>query len=124
MRPEHLAYGRTGAGVVMVTRPRLLPQRLGVDSAASARMAWIVQMLGARELALGLGTVAALRNPDRRAARLWLAAGVLSDAVDVLAVGSAVARGRLGKASGGAVTLVAMSATALGVRELQADADL
>lgn len=118
-RPEHLALGRTGAGLVMVASPRSLPQRLGVDSAASSRTSWVVQMLGAREIALGLGTLAALRSGDRAAARLWLMAGVLSDAVDALAVGSATARGQLGTLRGGAVTATALTATTLGVRELR-----
>ena len=120
-RPEHLALGRTAAGVVMVGAPTRLPRALGVDSATSTRMAWAVQMLGAREVALGLGTLAALRSPDRRGARLWLLGAVLSDAVDVLAVGRAVASGRLSRAAGGAVTAVALGATALGVRELRED---
>ncbi len=120
-RPEHLAVGRAGAGAVMVLRPRALPERLGVDSAAATRMSWAVQMLGAREIALGVGTAVALRRGDVRGARLWVAAGVLSDAVDALAVGAAVARGRLSPLAGGAVTAVALGATALGVQELQRD---
>ena len=119
--PEHLALGRTGAGTVMVLRPRALPQLLGVDSATATRMGWAVQMLGAREVALGLGTLAALRRPDGAAARAWLAAGVLCDAVDVLAVGGALLRGRLRTTTGGAVLAVAAGAVALGVGELQAD---
>jgi hypothetical protein len=40
--------------------------------------------LGARDLALGLGALAALRAEDGEA-RAWLAAGALSDALDVVA---------------------------------------
>jgi hypothetical protein len=68
---------------------------------------------------LGLGTLVALRRTDRRASRLWLAAGVLSDAVDALAVAGAVARGRVRSGAGGAVLAVAVAAAALGTRELQ-----
>jgi hypothetical protein len=119
--PAQLALGRTGAGSMMVLRPRVLPQLLGVDSATARRMSWTVQMLGAREVALGLGTLTALRRPDGAAARTWVAAGVLCDAVDVLAVGGALLRGRLRTGSGGAVLAVAAGAVALGVRELQSD---
>jgi hypothetical protein len=119
--PAHLAMGRAGAGAVMVARPRLLPTAMGVDSATSARVSWVIQMLGARELALGLGTLAALRSPDRVASRAWVAAGVLSDAVDALAVGAAVGRGRVTKAGGGAAIAVAAAAVAIGVRALQQD---
>ena len=114
-----LAAGRTGAGVVMLVRPRLLPQTVGVDSASAAKTSWVVQMLGAREVALGLGTLVSLRSCDARAARTWVAAGVLSDAVDVVAVGAAVATGRLSKAFGGVVVLTALGATLAGLRTLR-----
>ena len=117
--PAHLALGRAGAGTVMVVRPRAVPQALGVDSATATRMAWAVQMLGAREIALGVGTWAALRSPDRAASRLWLAGGVLSDGVDALAVAGALLKGRVSKGTGLALVAVASSAVALGVRELQ-----
>ena len=120
-RPEHLAWGRTGAGLSMIVRPRLLPGLFGVDSATSARMGWSTQMLGARELALGLGTLAALHSPDRRAGRLWLVGGVLCDAVDAVVVGGALVRGRVSKAAGGAAVAVALTAVALGLRALGED---
>lgn len=120
-RPEHLAWGRTGAGLGMIVRPRLLPGLFGVDSATSARMGWSIQMLGVRELALGLGTLAALHSPDRRAARLWLAGGVLCDAADALVVGGALLRGRVSKTAGGAAVAVALTAVALGLRTLGED---
>ena len=123
VRPEHLAAARTAAGAVMLARPRLMPRALGVDSAASARMSWVVQMLGAREVALGVGALVALRRPDRSAARVWVAAGLLSDAVDVLAVGAAVAGGRLSKGAGGAVTVSALGASLLGWRALSEESE-
>jgi hypothetical protein len=119
--PAHLAMGRAGAGAVMVARPRLMPTAMGVDSATSARVSWVLQMLGARELALGLGTLAALRSPDRVASRVWVAAGVLSDAVDAVAVGAALGRGRVTRAAGGATIAVALAAVAVGARALQRD---
>lgn len=120
-RPEHLAWGRTGAGLSMIVRPRLLPALFGVDSATSARMGWSTQMLGARELALGLGTLTALRSPDQRSARLWLAGGVLCDAADALVVGAALVKGRVSKTAGGAAVAVALTAVALGLRALGED---
>jgi len=118
--PTTLALGRTGAGVVMLVRPRLMPQLLGVDPAGTGGTAWIVQMLGAREVALGFGALAALRSDDRAAARSWVAAGALCDALDVLAVGAAVASGRLSKPVGGAVVASALSAAFAGVRAVSA----
>ena len=120
--PAQLAVGRAGAGAVMVVRPRLLPRVLGVDSATATRVAWSVQMLGARELALGLGTLVAAQGPDRRGARLWFAAGVLCDAVDVLAVTGALLRGRVSKGAGTAVLAVAAAAVAIGAQSVREDA--
>ena len=113
---ERLALGRTAAGVTMLTRPTLLPGVLGVDSAAATRMAWSTQMLGAREVALGLGTLVALRKDKDgagtgRSARLWLLAGLLSDSVDALAVGGAVAKGHVSKVTGSALVAVAAGAS-------------
>ena len=109
---ERLALGRAAVGVSMLARPTLLPRALGVDSATAKRMAWSSQMLGARELALGLGTWTALRQQNARAARLWLMAGLLSDAVDALAVGAAAASGRVNRLAGAGVAVVAGGAVA------------
>lgn len=119
LTPRRLALGRTGAGAAMVVRPRLMPTAMGVDSASAAQTAWVVQMLGAREIALGLGTLTSLRSGDPQASRAWLAAGVLSDGIDVLAVGAAVARGRLSKGTGVLVVATALSAALAGLRALE-----
>jgi hypothetical protein len=119
--PAHLAMGRAGAGAVMVLRPRTLPQLMGVDSATAARIAWSLQMLGARELALGLGTLVSLRRMEQGASRAWVAAGVLCDAVDVLAVAGALARGRVSKGTGTAVLAVSAGAVGLGAWAFQED---
>lgn len=116
--PTRLAAGRTAAGVVMVARPRLMPEVLGVDSASAAKTAWVVQMLGAREVALGLGALHGVRTGTSRA---WVAAGLLSDAVDVVAVAAAVAKGRLSKPLGGTVVLTALGAALAGASALQSD---
>ncbi len=116
--PTRLSLGRTGIGVVMVTRPALMPTVLGVDTATADRMGWAVQMLGAREIALGLGTLAAGRSTDPRGATLWLMAGMLSDAVDAVAVARAVGAGRLSRTLGLAVVVTAAGAAGLEARAL------
>lgn len=118
LSPTRLALGRTGIGVVMVANPTLMPSTLGVDDASAERMGWVVQMLGAREIALGLGALASSRAGDRRGARLWLMAGVLSDTIDALAVARAVGAGRLSQPLGGAVVATAAGAAAIGARGL------
>lgn len=120
--PTRLGLARTGVGVAMLTRPSLVPTALGVDSASAARMDWAVQMLGAREVSLGLGAVAAgraaRRSGDSRPARLWLAAGLLADAVDAVAVARAVGAGQLSTRTGGALVLLAAAAAGTQARAL------
>ncbi len=110
---EGVAVARAAVGSALLVRPRLLAQSLGVDSAANARMSWAVQMLGAREVALGLGTLAALRGGAGRGLRLWLMAGLLADATDAVVVWAAVGRGRLSRGSGTVLVAVAGAAAAL-----------
>ena len=119
--PVPLAVGRTAAGATMIIRPRTLTGLLGVDSATGARTAPVTQMLGARDVALGLGTLAALRGSDARAGRTWVAAGVLCDAADALVVGAALVRGRVPAAAGAALVAVALAAVAGGVQTLGDD---
>ena len=105
-----LAAGRAGLGVVMLLRPGWLPAALGAPQTGSAGTGWVVQMLGGREIALGLGALVAARRDDRRAERLWLAAGLLSDAV---ALGRAAGAGAVRQSPGLAVVAVAAVAAAL-----------
>ena len=109
--PRYVACGRVGAGAWMLTRPHRLPGLLGVDSATATRTSWSVQMLGAREVALGLGTLSSLRRGSNdRAARSWLAAGLLSDAADAVVLATAVRRGRVSMTPGLGVVVVAVLA--------------
>ena len=123
VRPAPLAIGRTGIGVGMIARPRALPRAFGVDSATSARMSWAVQMLGAREVAVGLGTLLSLRSGDRRGTRTWVAAGIVCDAVDALVIGAALARRRVAGPAGATSLVVALAAVAGGVQAMGEDPD-
>ena len=108
-----LALSRAAARLGMLLRPALLPAGLGTPRAASAGAGWVVQMLGAREVGLGLGAYAAGRRRDRRAERLWLLAGLVTDALDAVAVGRATGAGDVARAQGVAGVGVAATATAL-----------
>jgi hypothetical protein len=78
--------------------------------------------LGARDLALGLGALAALQGPAAEAgsARAWVAAGALSDALDVVASLSSwrelprVTRWLVAASAGGAALAGAAGALTLG----------
>ena len=120
---ERMSLARAAIGVNMVTQPRMLGRFMGVDSAAAARMSWATQMLGARELALGLGTFVALRRQDTRASRLWLMAGLISDGIDALALGTAVAQGRVSKLTGPVVVATSCGAVYAQLEALQATDD-
>ena len=106
IRPRSIAAGRAALGVSMLLRPALVPTLVGVDPQATAATRWVVQMLGAREVALGVGTLT-------QAGRAWTLAGVLCDTVDAAALVLAVRAGTVGRTGGGAVVAVA-SLAALG----------
>lgn len=106
-----LAASRTILGVVFLARPRLLPALLRIDHATSTTMGWAMRMVGGREIALGLGTIAgAVVEPSSIGKRTWLAAGLFSDSTDTIAITTAAVTGVLSRrpalivaASGGAL---------------------
>jgi len=77
-----LAVGRAVLGVVALVAPAL-PSRPWVGRAAAAQgpVRLFARSLGARDLALGLGALLALRHDGP--ARGWVEAGGLADAGDV-----------------------------------------
>ena len=87
-----VAATRVLVGTSMLARPALLPRVLGVDAATAARVSWISVMLGAREVALGAGTLRALR---RGGVTPWVVGSALSDVADAFALGSATVRGHV-----------------------------
>jgi hypothetical protein len=86
-----LSATRAFAGVSLITSPRVLPRMVGVDSATAARVSWLNTMIGARELALGAGTLLAMRGG--RDVTEWVYAQAVSDLADAVAFSGAVARG-------------------------------
>jgi hypothetical protein len=86
-----VAAGRVGLGLAALAWPAV-PARPWVGAAADGLAARVFgRALGARDLALGLGALSALRRPasGAGAARAWVAAGALADALDVAATLSA-----------------------------------
>jgi hypothetical protein len=82
-----VAAGRVALGVTALAWPAV-PARPWVGASADDVAARVFgRALGARDLALGLGALAALQIPAAEAgsARAWVAAGALSDALDVVA---------------------------------------
>jgi hypothetical protein len=88
-----VAAGRVALGLTALVWPSV-PARPWVGGAADELGARVFgRALGARDLALGLGALAALQGPAARQgpatgagpASAWVAAGALSDALDVVA---------------------------------------
>jgi hypothetical protein len=78
-----LARGRIAIGAVAIALPGLAVRAMGDRRSAAGLAPLFARMLGARDIALGLGTVIAL---DRGApVRGWLEGSALSDTVDCLA---------------------------------------
>jgi hypothetical protein len=82
-----VAAGRVALGLTALAWPSV-PARPWVGAAADDVAARVFgRALGARDLALGLGALAALQAPagESGSASAWVAAGALSDALDVVA---------------------------------------
>ena len=82
-----VAAGRVALGLTALAWP-VVPAHPWAGAAANDLAARVFgRALGARDLALGLGALAALQRPADHpgSARAWVAAGALSDALDVAA---------------------------------------
>ncbi len=116
-----LSAGRVALGCAALVRPSL-PAAVWVGSGAAGTVPVQVlgRALGGRDLALGIGSLHALRREDTSAAAVWLAASAAADAADVAATaagGSALPRwGRWAVTglAGGAVLAGGGSAAVLG----------
>lgn len=106
-----LAGGRILIGAALVAAPRTAGRRWLGDDADRAATEVVVRGLGGRDVAIGLGALAALEagTPVRR----WLEAGVLADLGDAAAM--AVAGDDVPPASRLGTVAVAAGAAALGV---------
>jgi hypothetical protein len=86
-----LAGGRIAIGVVSLLAPRLVGRAMMRRGGDSGGMRLLLRVVGARDLALGLGVLVAL---DRDApVRSWLRASAVVDGLD--AAGSLLARHHL-----------------------------
>jgi hypothetical protein len=108
--PSVLGAIRVTIGTTMLARPMLLPRPLGVDRITAGRISWLVRMVGARDFALGVGTLAARR---RGGLLVWLGLAACCDAVDAVALGRATRRGDVGPVMGALATATAVGGVAL-----------
>ena len=107
-----LALGRSVLGASALVAPDALGRFWVGGPSGRTEVAVLARALAARDLALGLGTLGALRNPS--AVRSWLRAGALADAGD--AVATLAAFRLLPRRRRVVVPAVALSAVALALR--------
>jgi len=119
---EAIAIGRIAIGVVALVAPSVpLRPWVGRDFAWQPRAKLLARSLGARDLALGIGVMLALRH--KAPVRGWVEGAGLADAGDTLA--TLLAFGKLPK--GGRWLVLASAAGAAAAARLAApviDADL
>jgi hypothetical protein len=111
------AAGRIAFGAGFLLNPRLsMRSWIGRDSdLASAQV--LTRALGARDLVLGVGTLASLEAGQ--GAERWLQASLVGDATDLLA--TLAHRRELPRGGGALVIAVAGTAVALGIKSLLPD---
>jgi len=125
-----LAAARTAIGVVALASPPLVGRPWVGDAADATSGRVLARALGGRDLALGLGALAAVRQlplagSSPRAAGLWVGMGALADSVDLLATATAwdrlppVGRWLVAASAGGA----AAAGTAVALALLTGDGD-
>lgn len=109
-----VAAGRIAIGAAMLAAPRRVAAGWVGPGAATASVGLLARAFGAREVALGVGTLKSLDSPGP--SRGWVMAGVLTDGLD--AVSAALAIRQLGVGRAVTTGLVAVAATAIGVASL------
>lgn len=105
-----IGAGRLAIGAAFLAAPVASVRVLGVDTATAKRMSFLARMAAARDLGLGLGTLAA-----RTDAAPWLLVGALADGVDAVAIGAALRRGSARGVPAMAVVAGAAAAAVTGV---------
>jgi hypothetical protein len=116
--PTGVGLARVLIGATILAKPDQLAKTHGVDPETGAQLGWAVQMLGARDVALGVGTVLAARTRDAGAVRRWLVAGLIADSADALAIGFAAGRGRVALGPAAVSVATATASVAFQVAEL------
>jgi hypothetical protein len=106
-----LSAGRVAFAAAAMAAPVTFLRLLGADSATAQRVTWVTRMLAVRDGALGVGGALAARRGS--SATPWLVCGAVSDAVDAVVIGRALAEGRVrGIVPAAVVPLAALTAAA------------
>ena len=122
MRPhllaQVLAAGRVVVGLTLVAAPSVITRRwVGPEEGGRPGARVMGMGLGARDLVMGAGTLAALRTGEGLTP--WLVGGVAADALDLTA--TLRSAGGLPKAPAAGAAAIAGTAAAVGVYLLRQD---
>ena len=114
---------RVGVGVLLAAAPQMFVDRF-VEDESSGTLVLFARTIGVRDLALGLGTLAAERSGNTADLQRWVRAGLISDSLDFL-FGLASTRliGRAGVAKATATVVPVIALDLLGLRKLASSRD-
>jgi hypothetical protein len=104
---ERMGWLRAGIGVAMIVAPGVI-LRVSDRERATATSSLLLRTIGIRDLALGLGVVAAARSERADDLRHWTSMALVSDSLDVTA--SVVAGRSIGARDAGAAAGLALLA--------------
>jgi hypothetical protein len=118
-----VSWIRIGVGLLLAAAPGAFVRRF-VQDEPSGSLILFTRTVGVRDLALGLGSLAAVRSESTDDVRRWVRAGSISDSLDLVA-GLASSRliGRRGVAIATATVLPVIALDALALRKLATRAD-
>lgn len=102
-----LGITRLVIGAGMIINPAGLGKALGLSDERAREAGWLARLAGAREIGIGLGTLAAWRSGAPTAG--WVAAQAISDGSDAVAFAVSATRGTITPSKGWGMGLFALS---------------
>ena len=102
-----LGVTRLVIGAGMILNPAGLGKALGLSDEQAQQAGWLARLAGAREIGIGLGTLAAWRSGAPTAG--WVAAQAISDGSDAVAFTAMAVQGKISPARGWGMGLFALS---------------
>jgi len=102
-----LGITRLAIGAGLILGPAGLGKALGLSEADAKAAGWLARLAGAREIAIGLGTLDAWRSG--KAVDGWVAAQGISDASDAIAFATVALQGKVSPVRGWGMSLFALS---------------
>src|SRR5210317_360232 len=102
-----LGITRLAIGAGLLSGPAGVGKALGLSEADAKAAGWLARLAGAREIAIGLGTLDAWRSG--KSVDGWVAAQGISDASDAIAFATVALQGKVSPVRGWGMSLFALS---------------